>query len=108
MSGQAGPIRRDGADLLVAVRLTPRAGREGVSGVWTDAQGARWLQAAVNAPPDKGRANDALVALLATALDAPRTSISLEAGATARLKRLRIRACSPQSESAARRLADEA
>ena len=102
------PVRRDGADLLVAVRLTPRASREGLSGVWTDAQGVRWLQASVNAPPDKGRANDALVALLAKTLDAPRTTISLEAGATARLKRLRIRACPPAAESAARRLAGEA
>ncbi len=108
MSTHEGPVRLDGADLLIAIRLTPRAGKEGVGGVWTDAHGMRWLQASVSAPPDKGRANMALIALLASVIGVPRSSISLEAGATARLKRLRIGQSSPAAESAARRLADEA
>ncbi|AEG50461.1 UPF0235 protein yggU [Sphingobium chlorophenolicum L-1] len=80
----------DGADLLLAVRLTPGAAREDIGGVWTDEKGAQWLGARVRAVPEKGRANTALIALLAKRLDWPRSAISLESGDTNRLKRLRI------------------
>lgn len=49
-----------------------------------------WLSAWVSVPPDKGRANAALIDLLSDALDVPASAISLESGATSRLKRLRI------------------
>lgn len=49
-----------------------------------------WLSAWVTAPPDKGRANAALIELLADALGVPASAISLESGAGSRLKRLRI------------------
>jgi uncharacterized protein (TIGR00251 family) len=83
-------IRRAGEDVLLSVRLTPRAAAARIGGLWTDAKGDGWLSASVTAPPDKGRANLALVALLAETLDLPRSSISLEAGDTSRLKRIRI------------------
>jgi len=92
------PCRRDGADLLLAVRLTPRASRARIGGLFTDAQGARWLQAAVTAPPDRGRANAALIALLGKRLRAAPSTISLEAGDSNRLKRLRIADCTPAIE----------
>lgn len=76
--------------MLLAVRLTPRAAGERLGGLWRDADGQAWLAAGVTAPPDKGRANAALIALLAERLDLPRSTISLEAGDTSRLKRLRI------------------
>ncbi|CAM5486925.1 DUF167 family protein [Sphingobium scionense] len=82
--------RRDGNDLILAVRLTPGATREDVGGRWTDEHGAHWLLARVRAVPEKGKANAALVALLARRLDWPRGAILLESGDTNRLKRLRI------------------
>lgn len=45
----------------------------------------------MTAVPEKGRANDALVALLSKYLDWPKGAISLESGDSNRLKRLRIR-----------------
>ncbi|HEX7819370.1 MAG TPA: DUF167 family protein [Sphingobium sp.] len=72
------------------VRLTPRAAAEKVGGLWADADGHVWLSASVTAPPDKGRANAALIALLAKRLDVPRSSISLEVGGMSRLKQVRI------------------
>ena len=45
----------------------------------------------MRAVPEKGRANGALIALLAKALDWPKSAILLESGDTNRLKRLRIR-----------------
>lgn len=82
---------RDGDDLLIRFRLTPGSTREGIGGLWTDEKGVDWLGARVRAAPEKGRANTALIALLAKALDWPRSAISLESGDTNRLKRLRIK-----------------
>ena len=56
-----------------------------------DAQGAQWMGARVRAVAEKGRANAALIALLAKGLDWPRSAISLESGDANRLKRLRIK-----------------
>jgi uncharacterized protein len=83
--------RQDGSDLLLSVRLTPGAAREDLGGKWTDEKGADWLGARVRAVPEKGRANAALIALLAKALEWPRSAISLESGDSNRLKRLRIK-----------------
>jgi uncharacterized protein YggU (UPF0235/DUF167 family) len=44
----------------------------------------------VRAAPDKGAANLALVVLLADVFGRPKTAVSLVAGATARLKQVRI------------------
>lgn len=84
-------LGREGDDLLLSVRLTPGATREGIGGCWTDEKGADWLTARVRAVPEKGKANAALIALLAKVLDWPRSAISLESGDTNRLKRLRIK-----------------
>ncbi|HEX7858626.1 MAG TPA: DUF167 family protein [Sphingobium sp.] len=83
-------VRHSGDDIVLAVRLSPRAAHEKIGGLWTDAGGQTWLSASVTAPPDKGRANAALIGLLAGTLGLPRSSISLEAGETSRLKRVRI------------------
>ena len=83
--------RQDGNDLLLSVRLTPGAAREDISGCWTDEKDAQWLGARVRAVPEKGRANVALIALLAKTLDWPRSAISLESGDSNRLKRLRVK-----------------
>ncbi|EPR10732.1 hypothetical protein M527_23850 [Sphingobium indicum IP26] len=82
---------RDGDDLILSVRLTPGAAREEIGGVWTDDKGATWLSARVRAVPERGKANAALIALLAKRLDWPRGAISLESGDANRLKRLRIK-----------------
>jgi len=77
----------DGVEL--AVRLTPRGGRDGVIGI-TDHGGQPCLSLRVAAPPVEGAANAALVAWLAKALHLPRSAITLVAGERARLKRLRL------------------
>jgi uncharacterized protein (TIGR00251 family) len=70
---------------VLVVRVTPRAGRDEIAG-W---QGDE-LRVRLRAPPVDGRANEALVRLLASSLAVPRSSIELVTGATARVKRLRI------------------
>lgn len=99
------PLRRDGADLVLAVRLSPKAASERLGGTFTDSQGLRWLQAGVTAPPDKGKANAALIALLSRRLRLPQSSILLETGDTNRLKRLRLAGVDPQAEESLRAIA---
>jgi uncharacterized protein (TIGR00251 family) len=101
------PLRRDGADVLLSVRLTPKSSRERVGGIFADAQGQNWLQASVTAPPDKGKANAALIALLARTAKLPPSSILLETGDTSRLKRLRLKDCTPAAEDIFRQIASK-
>ena len=61
----------------------------------------RGLVVALHAPPDKGRANDELIELLARSLRVPRSAISLLRGDTSRAKTIRIATSRPQEVAAA-------
>ncbi|MFC5393491.1 DUF167 family protein [Bosea vestrisii] len=74
--------------LAIAIRLTPRGGRDSLDGVETLADGRQVLKARVRAAPSDGEANAALIALLAKELGLSRSQLSLIAGASARLKRV--------------------
>jgi uncharacterized protein (TIGR00251 family) len=74
----------------LAVRLTPRAGRERIDGWEQDEAGRPFLKARVAAPPVEGEANAALVRLIAKALGVPKGAVRIVAGDTARLKQLEI------------------
>lgn len=74
-------IRRDGDRVSFSVRVTPRASANAIAG---ERDGA--LLVRVTAPPVEGKANDAVVALLADALGVPRSEVRLERGAAARTK----------------------
>ena len=65
------------------------------------------MAASVTAPPDKGKANAALIALLAARLDVTRSSILLETGDTNRLKRLRISGVVAETEALLQTIAQE-
>ena len=67
------------------VRVAPRAAREAIAGVRDGA-----LLVRLTVPPIEGRANQALIRLLARSLDLPPGRIEIVAGASARTKRLRI------------------
>ena len=73
--------RRAGDRVSFSVRVTPRASANVVAG---ERDGA--LLVRVTAPPVDGKANDAVVALLAEALGVPRTAVRVERGAGARTK----------------------
>lgn len=65
----------------VTVKVTPRAAREEIVG-W---QG-EVLQVRVTAPPTDGRANEAVLQLLARALGVPLSRMSIRRGHTSRTK----------------------
>lgn len=75
---------------VLAVRLTPRGGRDAVEGWTVDADGRPYLKIRVASPPVDGAANAALIAFLAKTLRIPRSSVRLASGETARLKRLEL------------------
>lgn len=72
------------------LRVTPNAGRDAIEGYETLADGTDVLRIRVSAVPDKGKANAAVIALLAKSLRLPKSSITVTAGETARLKTIRI------------------
>jgi uncharacterized protein (TIGR00251 family) len=74
----------------LTVRLTPGASRDGIEGFATLADGECVLKARVSAIAEAGKANQALVALLAKSLRHPKSAISIISGETARKKILRI------------------
>jgi len=95
-----GPVRRSGADLLVEVRLTPRAARDGLDGVKVLDDGRAVILARVRAVPEDGKANAALEALLAAAAGLPKSAASVVAGATSRRKTVRLAGADARAEAA--------
>ena len=80
------PVTTTTGGLRVAVRLTPRASRAGVDGVRLDAAGNAYLQVRVTAPAEGGKANAALLKLLAKAWGVTRSYIAIVVGAEDRRK----------------------
>ena len=73
----------DGCTL--SLRIHPGAKKNAVLTLHGDA-----LKIALTAPPVDGKANEALIALVAEKLSLPRSRVALVAGATSRNKMLRI------------------
>jgi len=84
------PWRATPTGVVVACRLTPKGGRDAIDGVARLADGASVLLVRVRSAPEDGRANDALCALLAKALDAPLSRVRLASGARSRLKQVAV------------------
>ena len=84
------PWRVAGDDLILALRLTPRSSKDALQGVDKLSDGRSVWKARVRAVPEDGKANEALLKLIAKALDLPRQSVSLESGATSRIKQVRL------------------
>ena len=75
---------------MVPVRLTPNARRNGIAGIAEGADGTRRLKVSVTAVPEGGKANAALIRLLAKSWGLPKSAISIKSGATARTKTLLV------------------
>jgi len=87
-----GPCRRTAGGLLrIAVKLTPRASRDAIQGIEADAAGTARLKVMVTAVPEAGKANAALIKLLAKVWRIPRSSLTIAAGETSRLKELEFK-----------------
>ena len=74
----------------ISVTVSPGAVRTELVGRHGDGWRAR-----VAAPPERGRANQALIRLLAAALDVPRSSVSVVGGGTSRAKVVEVEGLEP-------------
>lgn len=84
------PWQASSDHLRLSVRLTPNGGRDAIDGIESGSDGECYLKARVSVAPEKGKANKALIALVAKSLGISKSSLSLVSGDTARKKILRI------------------
>lgn len=77
--------RWDGDDLVLDLRIQPRARCDELAGLHGDR-----LKLRITAPPVDGRANAHLIAFLAELCDVPKARVTLVSGETGRDKRVRI------------------
>ena len=75
--------------LRLYIRLSPRSKRTGTEGFFDDGVRQR-LKIAVNAPPVDGKANKAVIELLAEKFRLPKSAFSIVAGTTERNKTIFI------------------
>lgn len=72
--------------LRLAVRVTPHAASDRIIGLVPDGHGSWYLKAAVAAPPSDGKANAALVQLLARQLGLRPSDLAIARGTASRSK----------------------
>ena len=75
--------------VVLKVRLTPKSCRDAIEGL-ADFGGETVLKARVRAVPEQGRANAALVKLIAAWLELPSSRVSVAQGTKSRVKQVAI------------------
>jgi uncharacterized protein YggU (UPF0235/DUF167 family) len=76
--------------MRLAVRVTPRGGRDAVEGWTRDEADRPVLKLRVCATAADGAANEAVIALLAKSLSVPKSAVEIVRGHTARVKQVEI------------------
>jgi uncharacterized protein (TIGR00251 family) len=84
------PWRYSNQGISVALRVTPRGGRDDIDGLETLADGRRVVKVRVRAIADGGEANRAVAELLAKALGVPKANVRILSGMTSRLKQVAV------------------
>ena len=79
------PIHDTPTGTTFAVKIHPRAKKNGLTGEFGDA-----LKLALTAPPVDGRANEACIEFFANLLKLPRSSVTIASGETSRNKVIRV------------------
>ena len=83
---KAPPFTSSPGGISVAVRLTPKAAKNRIGEVRASADGKEALRVWVTAPPEGGKANKALIALLAKEWKMAKGGITIKTGARGRNK----------------------
>src|SRR5471030_2645930 len=84
------PWRYSTEGISVALRVTPRGGRDDIDGLETLANGRTVMKVRVRAIAEGGEANRAVIELLAKALGVPKGKIRVLSGMTSRLKQIAV------------------
>ncbi len=85
-----GPVAAAPGGVRLAIRLSPRARASRIDGVVHRDDGSQALKISVNALPSEGRANAALLQLLAKELGMPQRDLTLVSGMTSRNKTVHV------------------
>jgi uncharacterized protein (TIGR00251 family) len=72
------------------LRVTPNAGRDVIGGAENRDDGTTCLRVHVSAVPDKGKANAAVIELLAKKLKLPKSAFKVTAGESSRCKTIAV------------------
>ena len=83
-------LRRIDAGIVVSVRLQPGAGANRIDGVEAMADGRRRLRVRVTAAPEKGKANKAMIKLLAKQWRRPASGLQVVGGLSSRDKQVAV------------------
>jgi uncharacterized protein (TIGR00251 family) len=86
----ADPWRHSSDGISIALRVTPRGGRDDIDGIETLANGRCVVKVRVRAIAEGGEANKAVTELLAKALRVPKANVKILSGATSRLKQVAV------------------
>ncbi|MDF2118245.1 DUF167 family protein [Roseiarcaceae bacterium H3SJ34-1] len=70
----------------MTVRLTPKSSTDAIDGIAHLADDSAVVKARVRAPPENGKANTALVRLVADTLQVAKSAVTVKSGATGRTK----------------------
>ncbi len=89
-SDRSPPFSVGSDGLVLHIRLTPKGGRDAIDGIEPLSNSQSVLKVRVRAVPEDGKANKALIKLIADTLDCAASSIEIVSGATARIKTLKI------------------
>ena len=84
------PWRYSTQGISVALRVTPRGGRDDIDGLETLANGRTVVKVRVRVIAEGGEANRAVIELLAKALGVPKARVRILSGATSRLKPIAV------------------
>src|SRR5512141_3224620 len=84
------PWRYSTQGISIALRVTPRGGRDDIDGLETLADGRTVVKIRVRAIADGGEANRAVTALMAKALGVPKARVRILSGTTSRLKQIAV------------------
>ena len=84
------PWRYSTDGISVALRVTPRGGRDDIDGLETLANGRTVVKVRVRAIADGGEANRAVTELMAKALGVPKASVRILSGTTSRHKQIAV------------------
>ena len=75
---------------MLCIKLTPNASFNGFKGIFVTSDGVEYLKAYINVVPEKGKANRALISMLAKELDLPKFCFSLVSGEKEHLKKIYV------------------
>ncbi|WP_426443514.1 DUF167 domain-containing protein [Bradyrhizobium genosp. P] len=84
------PWRYSTGGISIALRVTPRGGRDDIDGIETLANGRSVVKVRVRAIAEGGEANRAVTELLAKALGVPKARVKILSGATSRIEQVAV------------------